>query len=135
MAGHYGCTAVYWYMVGYILEIPCCITQSCTAISVRTVEAPGHIKLCVAVDGDIWSDIFIYYTAQAGEAVSRGESEEAVRLIEAMVVIWCQVRRDGFGRSRKTTMGRVNRGTMLGHEASTFSFKVLGHEVLPLGVK
>jgi len=29
----------------------------------------------------------------------------------------------------------VNRGTMLGHEASTFSFKVLGHEVLPLGVK
>ena len=92
--------------------------------------------MCVAVDGETWSDIFIYYTAQAGEAVSRGESEEAVRLIEAMVVIWCQVRRDGFGRSRKTTMGHeVNRGTMLGHEASTFSFKVLGHEVLPLGVK
>jgi hypothetical protein len=43
--------------------------------------------------------------------------------------------RDGFGGSRKTTTGQVNRGTMLGHEASTFSFKVLGHEVLPLGVK
>ena len=101
----------------------------------RTVEAPGHIKLSVAVDGGIWSDIFIYYTAQAGEAVSRGESEEAVRLIETMVVIRCQVRRDGLGGSRKTTMGQVDRGTMLGHEASTFSFKVLGHEVLPLGVK
>jgi len=61
----------------------------------------GHIKLCVAVDGEIWSDIFIYYTAQAGEAVIRGGSEEAVRLIEAMIVRWCQVRRDGFGRSRK----------------------------------
>ena len=127
-------------MVGYILEIPCCNLYYTELYSDQRAYSRGTRAYKVvygsrSVDGGIWSDIFIYYTAQAGEAVSRGESEEAVRLIETMVVIWCQVRRDGFGGSRKTTMGQVNRGTMLGHEASTFSFKVLGHEVLPLGVK
>ena len=83
-----------------------------------------------------WATVLAIWVGKgAGEAVSRGESGEAVRHDEAMIVRWCHVEQDGFGRSRKTTMGRVNRGTMLGHEASTFSFKVLGHEVLPLGVK
>ena len=80
--------------------------------------------------------IYILHSAGGRGSDSR-ESEEAVRLVEAMIVRWCHVEQDGLGRSRKTTltMGRVNRGTMLGHEASTFSFIVLGHEVLPLGVK